>query len=188
MAVFPPPAPLCPALLRSEELSFRVFLAPPSTTPLRPAPPTQTAWRRPASQWEALDLQPRLQITAGSVRRAAAPDKIDYFSPLYGPAGNPRKTGWIFVGLPSGQEETRADGPGGPRDLFPTSSSCLADMDNDAPSLRLKRGSLTRVHNKSSPGEEGSLLPRLQIISDGGHRINPQVTSVQRVLLKYLLN
>lgn len=61
-------------------------------------------------------------------------------------------------------------------------------MDNDAPSLRLKRGSLTRVHNKSSPGEEGSLLPRLQIISDGGHRINPQVTSVQRVLLKYLLN
>ena len=153
MAVFPPPAPLCPALLRSEELSFRVLLAPPSTTPLRPAPPTQTAWRRPASQWEALDLQPRLQITAGSVRRAAAPDKIDYFSPLYGPAGNPRKTGWIFVGLPSGQEETRADGPGGPRDLFPTSSSCLADMDNDAPSLRLKRGSLTRVHNKSSPGD-----------------------------------
>lgn len=98
--------------------------------------------------------------------------------------GTREKLGWIFVGLPSGQEETR---PRGPERLL-TSSSCLADMDNDAPSLRLKRGSLTRVHNKSSPGEEGSLLPRLQIISDGGHRINPQVTSVQRVLLKYLLN
>ena len=75
--------------------------------------------------------------------------------------GTREKPGWVFVGLPSGQETARADGPGDPRDLFLTSSSCLADMDNDAPSLRLKRGSLTRVHNKSSPGEEGSLLPRL---------------------------
>lgn len=69
--------------------------------------------------------------------------------------GTREKLGWIFVGLPSGQEETR---PRGPERLL-TSSSCLADMDNDAPSLRLKRGSLTRVHNKSSPGEEGSLPP-----------------------------
>lgn len=34
----PPSTQLCPALLRSVELSFRVLLATPSVTPLRPGP------------------------------------------------------------------------------------------------------------------------------------------------------
>lgn len=73
-------------------LSGVKFPSPRPAPPLLPAPPPQTARRRPASQWEALNLQPRLQITAGSVRRAAAPDKIDYFSPLRGPPGKRRGT------------------------------------------------------------------------------------------------
>ena len=102
MAALPPPLSR-PAPLRGVKLPSAP--GPALDPPLRPAPPTQTARRRSASQWEALDLQPRLQITAGSVRRAAARDKIDYFSPLYGPAGNPGKTRVDF--------RRSAFGPGG---------------------------------------------------------------------------
>lgn len=101
----------------SQELNLRRLCPAPPRPGSGPAPalapPLQTARRRPASQWEARDFQSRLQITAGSVRRAAAPDKIDYFSPCCRPAWEPQKNrAWFFSPCPQARRNLGLMAPG----------------------------------------------------------------------------
>lgn len=65
--------------------------SPPRPTPAPGPAPSDCAASAP-SQWEARNLQPGLQITAGSVRRATTPDRIDYLSPAVTQLGNQRET------------------------------------------------------------------------------------------------